>query len=58
MHQEVKSHISCQSKYGLSDSIVKIEKFLPGGLQEQKMCTFLGSKVKNSICDGTPPPAC
>ena len=55
MGQEVNDHIDCQSKHGLSDSSVKIEKFLTGGTQEQKMCTFLGLKVKYVICDGTPP---
>ena len=54
MGQEVKNDISCQSKYGLSDSSVKTGKFLPEGLWEQKMCTFLGLKVKNAISDGTP----
>ena len=55
MGQEVKNPIDCQSKHGLSDSSVKTGKFLPCGSQEQKMCTFLGLKVKNAICDGTPP---
>ena len=53
MDQEVKNHINCQSKHGLSDSSVK--SFLPGGSQEQKICTFLAPKVKNAICDGTTP---
>ena len=57
MGQEVKNHIDCQSKHGLSDSSVKTEKFLTGGTQEQKMCIFLGLKVKYAICDGTPLPA-
>ena len=55
MGQEVKNHVNCQSEHGLSDSSVKTGIFLPGGPQEQKMCTFLGSKVKNAICDGTTP---
>ena len=55
MGLEVKNHIDCQSKHGLSDSSVKTEKFLPGSTQEQKMCTFLGPKVKYAICDRTPP---
>ena len=55
MGQEVKNHISFQPKHGLSDSSVKTGTFLPGGSQEQKMCTFLGPKVKNAICDGTIP---
>ena len=55
MGQEVKNHIDCQSKHGLSDSSVKTENILTGGIQEQKMCTFLGLKVKYTICDGTPP---
>ena len=54
MGQEVKNHIDCQSKDGLSDSSVKTEKILTGGTQEGKMCTFLGLKVKYAICDGTP----
>ena len=57
MGQEVKNHTDCQSKHGLSDSSVKTEKFLTGITQEQKMCIFLGLKVKYTICDGTPPPA-
>ena len=57
MGQEVKNYIRCQSKHGLSDSSVKTGKFLTGGLQEQKLCTFLGKKVKNAICEGRPPPA-
>ena len=56
MGQEVKNHISCQSKHGLSDCSVKTGTFLPGDSQEQKICTFLGQKVKNAICDGTTPP--
>ena len=48
MGQEVKNHIDCQSKHDLSDSSMKTEKFLTGGTQEQKMCTFLGLKEK--IC--------
>ena len=56
MGQEVKNHIDCQSKHGLSDSSVKTEKILTGGTQEQKMCTFLGLNLKYAICDGTPPP--
>ena len=40
---------------GLSYSSVKTGKFLPGGSQEPKTCTFLGPKVKNAICDGTHP---
>ena len=48
MGQEVKNHINCQSKHCLSDSSVKTEKLLPGGIQEQKMCTFLGPKVNTS----------
>ena len=55
MGQEVKIHISCQSKHGLPDSSVKTGKFLSGSTQEQKMCTFLGPKVKYAICDETPP---
>ena len=55
MGWEVKNHIDCQSKHGLSDSSVKTGKFLPDGSQEQKMCTFLGPKVKYTICDRTPP---
>ena len=55
MGEEVKNHISCQSKHGLSDSSVKTGNFLPGGSQEQKTCTFLGLKVKNAISDGTTP---
>ena len=55
MGQEVKNHIDCQSKHGLSDFSLKTEKFLTGGTQEQKMCTFLGLEVKYDICDGTPP---
>ena len=55
MGQEVKKYFSCQSKHGLSDSSVKTGTFLPGGLQEQKICTFLGQKVKNAISDGTTP---
>ena len=55
MHEEVKNHIDCQSKYGRSDYSVKTEKFITGSTQEQKMCTFLGLKVKYAICDGTPP---
>ena len=58
MGQKVKNHINCQSKHGLSDSSVKTEKFLTGSIQEQKMCTFLGLKVKYTICDETPPPTC
>ena len=54
MGQEVKNHIDCQSKHGLSDSSVKIEKCLTGSTQEEKMCTFLGLKVKYAICDETP----
>ena len=46
---KVKNHINCQSKHGLSDSSVKTGKFLPGDSQEQKMCTFLGPKVKNML---------
>ena len=46
MGQEVKNHISFQPKHGLSDSSVKTGTFLPGGSQEQKMCTFLGPKSK------------
>ena len=57
MGQEVKNHIDCRSKHGLSDSSVKTGKFLPWGSQEQKMCTFLHLKVKSAICDGTPPTA-
>ena len=55
MGQEVKNHISCQSKDGLLDSSAKTGTFLTGGSQEQKMCTFLDPKVKKAICDGTPP---
>ena len=33
----------------------KQEKFLTWGSQEQKICKFLGLKVKSAICDGTPP---
>ena len=51
----MKNHIDCQSKHGLSDSSVKTGKFLTWGSQEQKMCTFLGLKVKSAICDRTPP---
>ena len=54
MGQEVKNYINCQSKHGLSDSSVTTRKFLTWGSQEQKMCTFLGLKVKSAICDGTP----
>ena len=57
MGQEIKNHINCQSKHSLSDSSVKTGKFLTGGTQEQKMCTFLGLKVKYASCDRTPPPA-
>ena len=39
------------------ESSVKTRKFLPGGTQEQKTYSFLGPKVKNTICDGTPPPS-
>ena len=55
MGQEVKNHISCQSKQGLSDSSVKTGTFLSGGSQEQKICISLGPKVKNAICDRTTP---
>ena len=55
MSQEVKNYINGQSKHGLSDSNVKTEKFLTWASQEQKMCTFLGLKVKSAICDGTSP---
>ena len=47
--------MDCQSKHGLSDSSVKTGKFLSEGSQEQKMCTFLGPKVKYAICDRTSP---
>ena len=33
MGQEVKNHIECQSKHGLSDSSAKTEKFLTGSTQ-------------------------
>ena len=33
---------------------MKTGKFLHGGSQDQKTCTFLGQKVKIAICDGTP----
>ena len=55
MGEEVKNHISCQSKHSLSDSSVKTGNFLPGGSQEQKTCTFLDLKVKNAIGDGITP---
>ena len=54
MGKEVKNHINCQSKHGLSDSSVKTEKFLTDGTQEQKMCTFLGLKEKYAIVMGHP----
>ena len=53
MGEEVKNHISCQSKHGLSHSSVKTGNFLTGGSQEQKNMYFFGPKVKNAICDGT-----
>ena len=44
MGEEVKNHISCQSKHGLSHSTVKTGNSLPGGSQEQKTCTLFGLK--------------
>ena len=44
MGEDLKNHISCQSKHCLSHSSVKTGNFLPGGSQEQKTCTFLGLK--------------
>ena len=52
-NQEVKYHINCQSKHGLSVSSVKTRKFLPW-LTGAKNMHFLGPKVKNAIYDGTP----
>ena len=46
MGQEVKNHIDCQSKHGLSDSSVKTEKILTGGTQEQKLVYIFGPKSK------------
>ena len=46
MGQEVKNHITCQSKHGLSDFSVKTGKFIPGGSQEQKTCTFWTKNIK------------
>ena len=54
MGQDVKNHIDCQSKNGLSDSSVKVKKFLTRATQKQNMCIFLGLKVKYDICDGRP----
>ena len=46
MGQEVKKDINCQSYHGLSGSGVKTGKLLPDVSREQKICTFLGLKVK------------
>ena len=44
MGQEVKNHISCQSKHGLSDSHVKTGTFLPGGHRSKKYVLFWAQK--------------
>ena len=46
MGQEVKKDINCQSYHGLSGSGVKTGKLLPDVSREQKICTFLGQKLK------------
>ena len=56
MDWEVKNLLSCQSKHGLVGSSAKTGNFVSRELQEWKTCTFLGSKHKSAIWDGTPPP--
>ena len=55
MSWEVKNLLSCQSKHGLVGSSAKTGNFLSTELQEQKTCTFLGSKHESAIWDGIPP---
>ena len=55
MGWEVKNALSCQAKHSLVGSSAKTGNFLSRESQEQKTCTFLGSKHKSAIWDGTPP---
>ena len=43
MGWEVKNIVRGQSKYGLWGSNLKTGKFLPGGAQEQILCTVFGT---------------
>ena len=55
MGWEVKNLLSCQSEHGLMGSSAKSGTFLSRESQEWKTFTFLGSKHKSAIWDGTPP---
>ena len=55
MGKEVRNPLKCQSRHGLMGSSAKTGKLLPMESQERKRCTFLGSKHKIAIWDGTPP---
>ena len=55
MGLEVKNPLRAQSKYGLMGSSAKTGKFVIGGSQERKRCTFLSPKHKSAIWHRTPP---
>ena len=54
MGEEVKYHINCQLKHGLSDSSVKTGKFYLGADRSKKR-TFWVSNIKMPFRYGTPP---
>ena len=55
MGKEFKNPVTAQSKYGIMGTSAETGKSFIGGLQEQKRCTFLGTKHKSAIWYRTPP---